>query len=124
MQSVIRWALAALLLSTLPALADTMPNPYVVGRVVRCSGTITSGGSSQTAISATANTGSKFLFIQNPSNASEDLFVDMGESATSSGSIDLPAGSVFSMGGQAVWQGSVTVFATTTAHAFNCFYGD
>jgi hypothetical protein len=51
------------------------------------------------------------------------MSLDMGEAATLTTSIILAPGVTSSMGGQAIWSGSVTVNATTTGHAFNCFYG-
>ena len=129
MSKFLGWFLAIFLLSSFSAFADTMPNPYVLSVWNRCSSMITTGGASQTAISATANSGSKTWIIENPSTAAgegigstEELWVDLGETSGVT-SFDLPPGTSLSLGGQAVWQGSVTVYAATTGHIFICFYG-
>jgi hypothetical protein len=115
-------ALALLLVASVPCFADVMPNPYVVSTMNRCSGTIASGGTSQTAISSSQNGGSKFWIISNPPSATETLYVDFGQAAGTT-SLPLQAGQSVSFGGQAIWQGLVTVYGATTSHAYTCFYG-
>ena len=121
MRSRLVAGLLALFLAS-PAYADVQPTPYVLNLITRCSGAITSGGVSQTAISAATNAGSKFWFIQNPPLATEPLYIDVGEAAGPT-SMALTAGASLTLGGPAVWQGQVTVYAATTSHAFTCFYG-
>ncbi len=114
--------LALLFGEIVPCFADVQPNPYILGAMTRCSGTIATGGTSQVAITSAQGSGMKTFIIQNPASASETLYVDFGESAGTT-SVGLIAGQMISFGGQAIWQGYVSVYGATTSHAYTCFYG-
>lgn len=113
-------AFAAALLASAPALADVMPNPYGLTGSTRTTGTIASGTVSQSLIGA--NNGRKAFCVQNPSSATESLWLDFGTRAASIGSsIEIQKGTAFCMGGQGVWLGAMTVNATTSSHAYSMF---
>lgn len=80
------------------------------------SGTITSGGTSQQAIAATATR--KKIIVQNPANATESLFLDFGIAAAVGTAIELVPGAIFESGAGLVSQQSVNVLAATTSHVF------
>ncbi len=86
--------------------------------------TMTVGGTAQPEPPAGAVPSVKGIFIQNPSTASESLFVDSaGSAATTAGvSPELPPGAYIAFGPDTVPFGKVTVNAATTAHAFVCQY--
>ncbi len=123
MRSIVRWALVALFFIATPAMAQNATGPaYVLNSMTQCGGVITSGGSSQTLISAATNAGTKFLEIINLSNT-EGLMVDFGRAAAAS-SLIVGTSTPFVMGvGGPVWNGLITVSGTTTGHAFSCIYG-
>ncbi len=83
-------------------------------------GTITSGGTSQTL--AASNTSRKLLLVENPCNATEDLFIATAGAATVNGAgnyADLgPCGSASLVVNGIVITGAVTVIAATTGHRF------
>lgn len=80
-------------------------------------GTITTGGTAQTAIAA--NPARKNAVCQNPVSATEDLFVSLTGSATTTGSGDYadlaPGGSATILGVT-----DVSVNAATTGHTYLC----
>ena len=90
----------------------------VNGIVKDASGTITSGGSPQTALAA--NTGRKFLLIQNPTTAAEDLWFSLTGAAAvdAAGSLSLAAGGAMSFEGDFVPSNAVSVIGATTGHKF------
>lgn len=121
-----RWigAILLLLAGAASARADIQPLPYIITTIpVHCptiSGntcTIAAGGTSQVALNA--NSGRKMFCLSNPSTASEPLYFDFGQAASLTLSQSIPAGSNMCFGGGLIWQGSVTVNATTTSHAFS-----
>jgi len=113
--------LGALLASQ--AHADVTAPPLSLGAMNRASSTIATGGTSQQALAA--NPGRKVFCVEDPSAATEDLFLDFGQpaSTTSGVSIDIPPGSLFCMGGGAIYTGQITVNAVTTSHAFIVYEG-
>jgi hypothetical protein len=84
---------------------------------MRHGGTITAGGTAQTAIPA--NQGRKGALIQNPVAASETLFVAIYGAAAVGGAgnlIELAAGQSIQI--PAPITGDISVNATTTGHTF------
>lgn len=90
----------------------------VNGIVKDASTTITSGGTAQVGLAA--NTGRKFLLIQNPTTASEDLWFSLTGTAAvdAAGSLSLAAGGAMSFEGDFVPSNAVSVIAATTGHKF------
>lgn len=78
------------------------------------SGTITLGGTAQTAIAA--NTSRKGWCIQNPSNATEVLYVRVGATATTTTGVQLAAGQQACNPALVVETALVSVLAATTSH--------
>lgn len=98
----------------------TQPAPLAVTPTDK-GGTITVGGTSQTAIAA--NTSRKGCWIQNPVNATEDLYVSSTAAAvTTAGTPDDadlgPGGSWSCVQGGVVIQTAIRVNAVTATHAF------
>lgn len=112
---------ALLALVAFPAAADQQPLPYAItttpSRCPLSNCTIASGGTAQTVLNA--NLGRKMFCLSNPSTATEDLFYDFGQAASVTLSLALPKGSTVCMGGGVIWQGSVSVNAATSSHAFS-----
>lgn len=79
------------------------------------SGTVTLGGTYQTALAA--NTARKGCLIQNPTTATEILSVKVGTMATA---YSLPIGATFSCtsAGGLIVTDAITLTAATTSHAF------
>lgn len=98
------------------AQAQSQNWPFAYAGTTSDSGTVTTGGTSQTAIAA--NPGRRGFCVENPGGATEDLFFDFGRAASLTASFDLVKGNWFCQFGPGVWTGTVTVNATTTAHAF------
>lgn len=89
----------------------------------RCSGTITTGGVSQVA--ANGDMSRNWLFVQNPINATEPLFVDFGPNHLASATLSTqlaPGGSISFLAG-VVPGTQVNVSAATAGHAFVCETG-
>lgn len=85
--------------------------------VTNRSGAIATGGVSEEA--AAANTSRTWLYLQNPSTETEPLFIGFGETADTDGSdIELAAGQIFVMSGEAAPTTTINVNAATTAHKF------
>ena len=106
-------AFAAMCLAV-PAFAQFVSGNYSTISYVS-SPSITTGGAAQ-YISWTL-TAAKLRCVQNPSTATEDLFVNFGGVAAATGSHDLPAGVEICW----PWNGAVSVYAVTTSHAFIAF---
>lgn len=89
-----------------------------------CGGTITAGGTAQNAAATDASR--KTMLIENPTNATEQLYVAVAGAATVGGAgnfADLsPGGSTNMTFNGTVIQTAVSVNATTTAHRFLCTY--
>ncbi len=86
------------------------------------SGTITAGGTAQTA--AAANSGRQYLLIQNL-DASEDLWVRFGATAAvaTPGSVKLLGNSGMTFESGPCATGLVSVIAATTGHKFTIWEG-
>ena len=112
---MMRWIAFWLALMITAALAQNLPAP---SRGTDRDSTVASGGAFQQVIPA----GNKYdCVIQNPSAATETLFVYFGPigSATTGGSINLAAGAAVSCSSNgAIRSDQVSVTATTTGHAF------
>ena len=80
--------------------------------------TVTTGGTSQEVFDR--NVRRKTLLIQNPEEATETLFVNIGASAgTTNGSIELaPGGSLNMPQGMMMTTQAINVTAATTSHRF------
>lgn len=91
----------------------TAPSP---GTFTNRSGTITTGGTSQTL--AAINTARKALLVQNPCAATENLYINFTSAAAVGTSFELlPCGS-YTSSGNFISTELVTVLAATTGHAF------
>ena len=114
-------ALIALLSCMLPAAAQNLPQP-----LNDCSGSITTGGTSQQVLAA--NTNRQYLFIENPSAtvsgvSAESLFVNAGAAAAADGkSIEMA-----NLGTPQTWNrpgmvptAAINIIAATTGHKFVC----
>ena len=91
----------------------------ISGTLTDRSGTVTTGGTSQQI--AAANSSRKFLLIENPSNATEVLYVNFttAASTTAKNSIELNAGGSIQLNaGTYITTEAVNVTAVTTSHAF------
>jgi hypothetical protein len=93
------------------AAAQSFPPGGTYAQIKYASGTIATGGTAQNV--AWSLTAAKMRCVQNPSSASEDLFVAFGGTASTS-SQDLQAGAQVCW----PWNGPVSVYAATTSHAF------
>lgn len=121
-----RKLLLALVILLVPAAAEAdymnLGQPYPI-TWTRVSGTIASGGVSQQLLAA--NPGRRALIVENPCNATEDLFVEPTSAAASTTlSLDVPACSNISLGIGIVSQGVVNIVAATSAHAFIAYEGN
>lgn len=90
---------------------------------IRCSATITTGGTSQIAVDGDNARG--WLIVQNPTTATEPLFVDFGPNHLASTTLSAglaPGGPISFLGGVVPAQ-QVNVTAATTGHAFICVTG-
>jgi hypothetical protein len=94
----------------------------VTGILKDASSTITTGGTAQSALAA--NPGRKYLLIQNPSTASEVLWVNLTGTAVvdTQGSVSIEAGGalVFENGFEP--SNAVSVIAATTGHKFTIWW--
>ena len=84
--------------------------------LVNQGGTITSGGTSQVAI--TSNAARKYLYVGNPSTEVESLYVNFGAAATAANSIELGPGGSLTMNSLGVSTQSLNLLAATTGHVF------
>lgn len=96
--------------------APTTPSYIAPSTVVPTDkgGTITTGGTAQTAIAANASR--KGWCIQNPSDAGEVMYVRVGATATTTSGMQLAAGQQACNPASIVDQGLVSVIAATTSH--------
>jgi hypothetical protein len=116
----------ALVILLFPAAAEAdymnLGQPYPI-TWTRISGTIATGGTSQQLLAA--NPGRRALLIENPCNATEDLYVEPTSSAASTTlSIDVPACGNITFGIGVVSQGVVNIIGATTSHAFIAYEGN
>lgn len=109
-----------LLLFASSAYADTAPWPYPLPNEHTYALTIATGGTSQ-AIPFVFGTGIKTWCVQNPTSATESLWIDFGRAAVVGSSFEVPAGTRACMGSEAIWNGAINANATTSAHAFEAF---
>jgi hypothetical protein len=87
--------------------------------IVDGSGTVTTGGTSQLVFAQ--NTNRSYLMCQNPTSATETLFVNLNSAAsTTAGSIELAAGGSATWGPGIAPNFPVFVTAVTTGHRFVC----
>lgn len=95
----------------------------VPGIIKDASAQITTGGTAQTALAA--QTGRKYLLIQNPTTASEPLYVNLTGDAVvdEEGSVALAAGGALVFEGPFVPSNAVSVIAATTGHEFTVWWG-
>lgn len=101
--------------STIPISGTVIPSPLVVTTTDR-SGTITSGGVAQTAIALNASR--KTWCIQNPTTATEALYVRINGTASATTGNSLVAGAQVCNQPNVIDTAAVSVFATTTSHVF------
>ncbi len=101
------------------ALAQNVPSGST-----NASGTITAGGTFQTLIAPSASANRKGCLIQNPTTASEVLYVNVGSASPSTAnSFSLAAGATFSCNAAGVTvTDTISVEAATTSHAFVATY--
>jgi hypothetical protein len=85
------------------------------GSLTDASGTITAGGTAQTALAA--NSSRRYVLIENPVSATEVLYFSFTGTASASSPSLNPGGSFNS--GSFVPTGALSLFAATTSHAFN-----
>lgn len=91
------------------------------GSLVNYSGTINAGGQSQNLLRG--NLYWNYIFIQNPSNESESLFINFDDDASDTGdSMELLPGQFlyFKTPGYITDQ-DINIFAVTLGHKFVCF---
>lgn len=84
--------------------------------MINRSGTITVGGTRQPLAAARSNR--KYLFVQNPSTATESLYVDINANAAVGTAIELLPGASLELTYPVVPVSRVDVLAATTGHAF------
>ncbi len=110
-----RFLFVALLAIASPVLAQNLPAGSTNG-----SSTITTGGAFQTVLSPGTSGYRKGCLIQNPTTASEVLYVNVGSASPSTAnSFSLSAGATFSCNAAGVTvQDVISVEAATTSHAF------
>lgn len=105
----------------LSAAADQQPFPYaIITQPSRCplsNCSISSGGTAQTVLNA--NPGRKMFCLSNPASATEALYFDFGQAASTTLSLSIAPGALTCMGGAAIWQGTVSVNAVTGGHQFS-----
>lgn len=94
----------------------------VRGTLTDKSSTMAAGATSQ--VLAAANANRSYLFVANPTTATESLWINFTTAAVvASPSIELKAGDTFTMEGRFVSTEAVNVIATTIAHAFTAKEG-
>jgi hypothetical protein len=104
--------------AALPAGTNKIGVVQQSGTLTDRSGTVATGGTSQAL--AASNASRKYLFIENPPSATENLFINFTSNASTSaaGSLSLTPGGVFIMESEFVSTEAVTVTAATTSHAY------
>lgn len=99
----------------LVAISGGVPVEPVQGTLTDRSGTLTAGATAQ--ILAAANASRHYLFIENPSNQTESLWINFTTTAVrSEPSIEIPPGAAFTMEAGFVSTELVSVIATTINH--------
>lgn len=109
------------------AAGDTNPLPVIWnaprGTFTDRSGTITTGGTSQTL--AAINTTRKYLLIVNPTVATENIYINFTSAATvaitqtaATSSIPIAPGGSYSLGFSEITTELITINAATTGHAY------
>lgn len=97
--------------------ASTIPTIPTSGALTDRSGTITAGGTAQNAAGALSTR--KYLYIENPPNATERLWFSTNATAVAdSPSIGLEAGQSFEYPAHFCPTAAVSVIAATTGHKF------
>lgn len=92
------------------------------GTITETSGTITLGGTAQTATAA--NTGRSYISCQNPPTATEPLYYRFAGAASATGnSKSLQPGAEFTYATGFVPTQALSIVAATTGHAFTCWVG-
>jgi hypothetical protein len=92
------------------------------GALTDGSGTVTTGGTSQQVFASL--TTRSYLMCQNPTSATETLFVNIGVAAsTAGGSIELAPGSSITFSNNFIPTGTVNLTAATAAHRYLCKQG-
>lgn len=127
-------ALLAALCAALPTRADVQPDPRPItwqncalGGAAGGASKIASGGTAVTvANGGTGQAPLRGIIIQNPSTATESLFVDVTSttaSTTAGVSVELTAGQSFSEGPGTIGNLAITINAASSNHAFVCKTG-
>jgi len=102
--------------------ANPLTTAPISGALTDKSGTITTGGTAQTA--AAANTSRKYLFIENPYTATETLwFSTVAAAVADSPSIALQPGDTWENPPHFCPTGAVSVIAATTGHKWTAREG-
>jgi hypothetical protein len=111
------------------ARADVQPDARPI-QYQNCALGGASGGASKIATGGTpvtvSQTNLRGIFIQNPSTATESLFVSVTAtpaSTTAGVSIEVMPGNPFTEGPGTIGSLPITINAATTNHAFTCVYG-
>jgi hypothetical protein len=102
---------------TLSGTANTVVSTPKQYTATDCSGTITTGGTSQTALAS--NTSRHAWYVQNTSTANEAINFTSAASLTS-GSIILVPNAMFSQEGVNISSDAITIIGATTGQAFVC----
>lgn len=123
-------ALCGLLWAASPAWADVAPDARPIAwQQCKSGGTtpsaITAGGTAQPLIGASVNFPIRALLVENPTTASEPLYLNLaGTAAIDARSMSIAAGVTATLGpGTTITNSNPSVIATTTGHAFTCWFG-
>ena len=121
MRNKLRFLCLLTLACAVPTLALAQNAP---ASSTNASGTITTGGAFQTLIAPNAAANRKGCLIQNPTTATEVLYVNVGSASPSTAnSFSLAAGASFSCNAAGVTvSDTISVEAATTSHAFVATY--
>ena len=95
------------------------------GSIADASGAITTGGTAQTALAAQYQR--RYLFILNPSTATETLWINLVGTATvngeATGSVPMAPGQSFVWEDSLVPANAISVLGATTGHKFTIYVG-
>lgn len=92
------------------------------GAMVNLSGTIAAGGTAQDIYTATETI--QYIFVGNPLDETESLYVDFGRNADDDGSsYELEPGDHLEFSGSWIPTGTISVMAATTGHAYTAKRG-
>jgi hypothetical protein len=114
----------ALVASLLVAAAPADGQVIRTAEVVQCSGSIAVANTSQVATNGDSSR--VWLIVENPTNATEPLFVSVGPgnpASTAAGSIELAIGGSLSFLSGVSPTGQINVTAATAGHRFICAAG-